>query len=189
MSNLPVAAPSVDAPRAATRLGARVGGLVLSCTCGFVAAVVLTMVVSTLVGLRTLTVLSGSMTPVLRAGDLVVVERISPLEARVGDVITFRDPANGARLITHRVRTYTLRGRTVSFVTRGDANRSSEEWTIPVNGEIGRAVMHVPKLGYVTARAGSRIGRGLLIVVPALLLAGLALRRIWAPAEASDARP
>lgn len=187
--SLPVAASPVEASRTVTRLGARLGALALACAAGFVVAVVVAVTLSALVGFRTLTVLSGSMTPTFAAGDLVVVQRISPLEAKVGDVITFRDPVNGARLITHRVRTYTLRGRTVSFVTRGDANSSSEEWAIPVDGEVGRAVLHVPKLGYVTARAGSRIGRGLLIALPALLLGALALRSIWAPAEARDARP
>ena len=43
-------------------------------------------------GARPYTVLTGSMEPTISPGDVVIDERISPLEARVGDVVTFRDP-------------------------------------------------------------------------------------------------
>jgi signal peptidase len=152
-----------------------VGWLVL----GFAIAAAAVVTVPTAFGYRTLTVLSGSMEPALHPGDLIVVDRISPLDARIGDIVTFRDPADSGRLITHRVRSFAIHGDTVSFVTRGDVNTGVERWRIPADGEMGRAVLRFPKLGYVTVRAGSRAGRLLLIALPALLLAVLALRSIW----------
>src|SRR5829696_3648257 len=65
---------------------------------------------------RPLAVLSGSMEPVLGTGDITVVRTIEPLDARPGDIVTFRDPNNGDRLITHRVRAMRAQGASVSFV-------------------------------------------------------------------------
>ncbi len=59
---------------------------------------------STFAGFRSFTVLSGSMEPAISTGDVVVNERVGPLETRPGDVLTFRDPTRQGRLITHRLR-------------------------------------------------------------------------------------
>ena len=70
-------------------------------------------------------------------------------------------------------------GTQVSFVTQGDANTGQERWNVPVDGQIGRVLYRVPKIGYAlawTQAPGGRIG---LIVIPALLLIALALSRIW----------
>ncbi len=149
---------------------------------GFAVGTAAVATLPTAFGYRTLAVLSGSMEPALHPGDAIVVDRISPLDARIGDIVTFRDPADQGRLITHRVRSYSIRAKTVSFVTRGDANTGVERWQIPADGELGRAALRLPKLGYVTVRVGSRVGRLLLIALPAFLLTLLALRRIWASA-------
>jgi signal peptidase I len=130
---------------------------------------------------ETLTVLSGSMAPAIRSGDLVVDARIAPLEARVGDVVTFTDPEDRSRLVTHRVRRLRVAGGLVHFLTKGDANNATERWTIAKDGRIGRVEYRLPKLGYVSSWGGSRFGRLVLIVLPALLLGALELRRIWQP--------
>ena len=134
-----------------------------------------------LLGYETLTVLSGSMEPAIRTGDVVVDAKIRPLEARVGDVVTFSDPENRARLITHRVRRVQRSANSVRFVTKGDANNAVEKWNVPVSGTIGRVEYRVPKLGYVMAHLSGRSARFLLVVVPALLLALYELRRLWFP--------
>ncbi|HWO69773.1 MAG TPA: signal peptidase I [Actinomycetota bacterium] len=134
-----------------------------------------------LLGLRSLTVLSGSMRPTIGPGDVVVVERIDPRDARVGDVISFVDPEDPRRILTHRVRDVAVEGPSVAFVTKGDANTAPERWRVPVTGTIGRVVYRVPLVGYLLLWAGSRAGRLLLVVLPALALGAIELRRIWRP--------
>ncbi len=134
-----------------------------------------------LVGLRSLTVLSGSMRPTIGPGDVVVVERIDPREARVGDVVSFVDPEDPRRILTHRVRDLAVEGPTVAFVTKGDANSAPERWRVPATGTIGRVVYRVPLVGYLLLRAGSRAGRLLLVALPAVALGALEIRRIWRP--------
>ena len=44
------------------------------------------------IGMRSFTVMSGSMEPTIHVGDVVIDKKISPLDARPGDVVTFSDP-------------------------------------------------------------------------------------------------
>jgi signal peptidase len=130
---------------------------------------------------RPLAVLSGSMEPVLGTGDISVVRSIAPLDARPGDIVTFRDPDNSERLITHRVRDMRVQDASVLFVTRGDANNVSERWTVPAGGEIGRVVYRIPELGWVLMYARSK-GLFIILLGAALaLLVVLELAAIWRP--------
>jgi signal peptidase I len=150
---------------------------------GFVAGLLLAIALPLAVGGRPLVVLSGSMEPTLATGDIVVVERLRPAEARVGEVVTYRDP--DGRLVTHRVRSVRRRGSRFELVTKGDANNASERWTIEADGELSRALYRVPLAGRLLARTSSREGRLVLFVVPLLLLGGWEIRRIWRPREST----
>jgi len=172
----PVARGLVATIRADVALVLRIAAHVAS---GFAGVLAIALIVPSFFGYGSVTVLSGSMTPTLHVGDVVVEHRISPLSVRVGDIVTFRVPEHQARLYTHRVVSMEAVGSDVSFVTKGDANTGFERWTVPASGTIGRVVVRIPFLGYVTNRAGSRIGRFGLLVIPAVLLAFVELRRIW----------
>src|SRR5437867_6489971 len=54
-------------------------------------------------GFRPVVVYSGSMEPTLPVGSLLALEPAPSASIRVGDVITFRDPYDRDRLVTHRV--------------------------------------------------------------------------------------
>jgi signal peptidase len=166
----------------------RPAGLFLTWTAlGVLAGLLLTLTVPRLLGKPVLVVLTGSMEPQLTAGDVVIESRISPLDARVGDVITFRDPDRSERLITHRVRRVDATGGDVGFTTKGDANNAVETWRIPRHGSIGRVEYRLPKLGYAVAWISRPSARLLLVVIPALLLGLLELKRIWLPKESGAA--
>ncbi len=182
---LPLAAPRVPPPPT-PRARHLVRTAATRVALGFVLTVVAAVTVPSLLGYQTFTVLSGSMEPALGVGDLVVVEKVPPARAEVGDVVTFRSPDGLPRLITHRVVARRLAGGAAFFTTRGDANTGSEGWSVPLRGTIGRATYRVPKLGYVTNRLGSRLGRFAFLVVPACLLALIELRRIWSAPEPAD---
>lgn len=134
-------------------------------------------------GDRPYTVLTGSMEPTISAGDVVIDERISPLQARVGDVVTFRDPEDQSRQLTHRVRSVRRRGSHLWFVTRGDANNAVERWRIAADGSLGRVLYTVPWVGHVAVLTRTPLGLALLVIVPLLLLALDELLKIWRPAE------
>jgi signal peptidase I len=146
---------------------------------GFAIGIAVSVIAPRALGGQSFTVMSGSMEPAIHTGDVVVDRRISPLDVRVGDVVTFRDPSDQTRLITHRLRSVSVRDGVARMVTKGDANNTVERWNVSVDGTIGRVGYRVPRLGYALSWAGGRSGRLLLIALPALLLALLQLVRIW----------
>jgi signal peptidase len=125
--------------------------------------------------------LSGSMEPAISPGDVVIDEQIAPTEARRGDVVTFRDPEDQGKLLTHRVVGVRRDGSHLWFVTKGDANNTRERWRVAADGEIGRVLYTVPWVGHVAVLARTPLGWVLLVGVPLLLLAAEELVRIWRP--------
>jgi signal peptidase I len=168
--------------------GRRLRTLVLWVGLGLLAGTLLAAVAPQLAGYRSFTVRSGSMTPAIETGDVVVTEPISPLAARVGDVVTFVDPEGTGKLFSHRVQSLRAEGDEVAFVTRGDANTSTERWRVPADGSIGKVAYRIPKVGYALAWIDSGPARLALMAIPALLLLGAALVRIWRPQQPAGVR-
>jgi signal peptidase len=148
---------------------------------GAVSTLLLGLAVPSLLGYHNLVVMSGSMEPAIHTGDLVIDKEISPLDARVGDVVTFRDPEDPSLLISHRVMKIEIRGNKVRFTTKGDNSNALQRWGVAANGKIGRVELHLWKLGYPLFWVATRWGRMLLVVVPALLLGIWEVVRIWRP--------
>jgi signal peptidase I len=161
----------------------RLRTLVLWIGLGLLAGTLLAAVAPQLAGYRSFTVRSGSMTPAIETGDVVVTKPISPLSARVGDIVTFVDPEGTGKLFSHRVQSVRTVGGDVAFVTRGDANTSTEHWRVPADGSIGEVVYRIPKVGYALAWIDTPAARLALIAIPALLLLWAALMRIWRQEE------
>jgi signal peptidase len=156
---------------------------------GFAIGVGLALALPLVFHARPLVVLSGSMEPALGTGDVSVVRTIAPLDARPGDVVTFRDPDDADRLITHRVRAMHVEGGAVLFRTRGDANTASEQWQVSSKQEIGRVMYRIPKLGWALTYARSK-GLFVLMLGGALaLLLVLELTAIWRTEHEVDGDP
>lgn len=151
---------------------------------GFLAGVGLAARAPGLFGHPTLTVMSGSMEPAVGTGDLIVEKRIPPLDARIGDIVTFQDPDEPGRLLTHRVRSVRVDEGVVNFTTQGDANNHGEEWAAESAGTIGRVLYRIPRIGYALHWLTTPAGRIGLLAIPALLLAISLLRQIWRPRPA-----
>jgi len=183
VSSLSAPRNSVALPLRNVRGPRRVLRVIVLGVLGFCGALVVGFGLALATGHQAFTIVSGSMEPAIGTGDVVVVDKIAPLDARVGDVISFRDPENASRILTHRVTKMRATGDSVRFVTRGDANTGVETWGIPVSGTIGRVDYRIPKIGYVANRIGSRFGRFGFVVIPAVLLALTELWRIWRPAS------
>ncbi|MFL5735944.1 MAG: signal peptidase I [Actinomycetota bacterium] len=169
-------------------LGAARRALMLGCwsVLGLAVVIVLSVTVPNAFGLRELTVLSGSMEPTIHTGDVVVERQVSPLDVRLGDVVSFKDPEDASILITHRVQSMVVHDDIVSFVTKGDANTGVERWKVSADGTIGKVEYHVWRLGYLLAGVRGRLGRLLLVVVPAVVLGAYELVRIWRPNPRED---
>jgi len=125
--------------------------------------------------------LSGSMEPAISPGDVVIDEEIRPSEAHVGDIVTFRDPEDESKLLTHRVVSIRRSGSHLWFVTQGDANNTQEHWRVAAGGQIGRVIYTVPWVGHIAVLTRTELGWSLLVGIPLLLIAVEELLRIWRP--------
>lgn len=160
----------------------RRGGIFLGSTAvAFLLGIVLAPILLVPFGFRSATVMSGSMTPTLEMGDIVIERPIAPAAARVGDVITFSDPNDKDRLITHRVRSMSVTGDEYTFETKGDANNTTEEWHIGADGTIGRVALSVPKVGFLLGSGRGPWVRISFVLLPALVWAVYELVTIWRP--------
>jgi signal peptidase I len=174
----PVAAAPV--PPATLRRTARVClAFVLSAALGLAIGLFALVTIPSLFGYQSLTVVSGSMEPTLGVGSVVIDEVIPPLDARAGDIVTFQDPLH-PRQLTHRLERMRVEGDTAYMVTLGDANDAPERWTVKTDGQIGRVVAHLPKLGYARAALGTRYAR-LGVMGAVLALGAFLLVDMWRP--------
>lgn len=114
-------------------------------------------------GYRSFLVLSGSMEPSIGIGSIIVVG--SQDQYRLQDVITF---VTEGRTVTHRIAGMkTVSGR-VTYVTKGDANRSEDEGEVGQEEVVGKVVLVIPLIGRYVAFAQSPLGLVLLVLLPGL---------------------
>ena len=74
-------------------------------------------------------VLTGSMSPTIQVGDLIVVKDINPEAIQANDVITFGSKSSD-NITTHRVKEVLNDSGNISYITQGDANNVEDP--IPV---------------------------------------------------------
>lgn len=130
-----------------------------------------------------LTVASGSMSPTLEIGELIVVQGISNAsELRAaskpeGDIIVFRNPHDEGELIVHRAINKTMHDGLWYIRTAGDHNVATgggpdpwsgpDTWNLMISEKllIGKVVGHVPWVGYIPLFVRRPEGMVLLIVL------------------------
>ena len=116
-------------------------------------------------------VMSGSMSPTIHAGDVVVVRDAAPASIEKGDVITFHSGEDAdSVLTTHRVVDVDRSDGRPAFQTRGDANENPDPGSVPGDQVVGRVWFHMPYVGHLVLFAQSRLGVVSLVVVPSVLL-------------------
>ena len=93
-------------------------------------------------------IISGSMRPLLDIGDIVIVAKVPAEVIQLGDVIQYRRSAE--MNIMHRVIKVTTAGGTKYFITKGDANDSADADPVNPQNVVGKIVLTVPKLGWVS---------------------------------------
>jgi len=123
------------------------------------------------------TVVSGSMTPTIDVGGVVISKKIDPRAVETGDIITFRSPTNG-RVTTHRVMEVQT-GDSLYFQTKGDANEDPDPFVVPASNVLGQVRLHIPYIGYATQYARSPIVSLLMLTVPGLIIIIIEMRGIW----------
>jgi signal peptidase len=124
-----------------------------------------------------MSVLSGSMSPLIHTGDLIIDDPVTPTQAarlHVGQVISVRDTPGSPLIVTHRIVAIVHSGATVAYITKGDANNAPDSSPRPVADVVGVFSTSVPVGGYVL----NALHRPL---VPLLLFASISLGLLAGP--------
>ncbi|MBN1855951.1 MAG: signal peptidase I [Dehalococcoidia bacterium] len=90
------------------------------------------------------TVVTGSMTPLIKPGDVVIAAKVGVNEIEEGDIIDFR---RGDIRVIHRVVAIEGTGETVEFVTKGDANKEEDSDRVIAAQLKGKMIGTVPAIG------------------------------------------
>lgn len=117
-------------------------------------------------GYKSFLIQSGSMEPSIMTGDIIIIHQAGQYEKN--DVITFQNEES--RIITHRIIEINNKSEGMSFVTKGDANRSEDEGVVSASHILGKVIYVIPKLGFLVAFSKSLPGLIILIAIPALAL-------------------
>lgn len=122
---------------------------------------------SRLLGYRVFNIVSGSMEPVYRVGDLIYVQEVDPNTVQPGDVITF--VLNEDLVVaTHRV--VRVDAEKQRFYTKGDANETEDGGSVHFKNLIGVPKFKIPGLGYVADFIQKAPGLYITIAAVAVLL-------------------
>lgn len=117
-----------------------------------------------------LSVLTGSMTPTIPVGSVVVDRPVDPGTLHVGDIATYQKPGT-SEFITHRIVKIDTSKTPTVFTFKGDANRGPDIIPVPSKYIRGKVWFHVPHLGAIRDALHTKGG---LAGAAMLVLAGYA---------------
>ena len=103
-----------------------------------------------LFGYRFYNVLTPSMQPFFKPGDMIFVKLTQPSQVKVGDVVTFSPSAKSTAFLTHRVVELlpAQEGKPARMVTKGDYNNAADP-PVGLSAVIGVHVFTIPFMGKV----------------------------------------
>lgn len=131
--------------------------------------------VPTFAGYSPLIVLTDSMYPSIKSGDLIIVKSAEASEVKEGDVISFFDPdSKDSSVVTHRVVSVLADG---SFKTKGDANNTEDDTAIPPENLVGIYRWRIGGAGNVAMFLQTTTGLIVCVGVPLILLIAYELIR------------
>lgn len=126
----------------------------------------------------------------INGGDLIFVKSGAPEEVAVGDVIAFFDPASkSGSILTHRVvEIATAEDGSLEFITKGDANNTTDSDAVPEANLVGEYRFRVPGAGTVAMFMQTTEGLIVCVVIPLVLLLGYDMirRKIYEKGKKKD---
>lgn len=140
----------------------------------FAVFILITSKTEVLGGLRSFTVLSGSMQPTIPVGSIIFVRR-QPTYA-FDDVVAFKNKAD--QTVTHRIFQTTIKDGEISYRTKGDANSNVDSEVINSKDIVGKQLFFVPWIGRFSETLKNPYGFIGFVVTPTIIFIGLELLNI-----------
>ena len=130
-------------------------------------------------GVMPLIVLTDSMAPDIKSGDIIICKKADAADIAVGDDISFFDPAgNGSSIVTHRVIEIKQENGQLSFKTKGTNNNTEDRIAVPADKLVGKYTgIRFAMAGKIALFMQTVPGLIVCVVVPIVLLVGYDMLR------------
>lgn len=134
-------------------------------------------------------VLTDSMDPCIKSGDLIICQTASAEGIKENDIISFFDPAgNGKSVVTHRVIEVVEQSDGLFFRTKGDNNNTEDKDLVPAENLVGTYKLRIAGAGNIAMFMQSTSGLIICVVLPIILLVAydIVRRRLYEKNRQSD---
>ena len=141
-------------------------------------------------GTLPLIVLTDSMYPDIKSGDLIICKTVDAEDVEIGDVISFYDPAShGTAVVTHMVIDIINEDGKISFKTKGINNNTEDRLPVPEANLIAEYTgIRIPGAGNFAIFMQSTTGLIVCVILPIILFVGYDVirRRIYEKSKGDD---
>ncbi len=140
-------------------------------------------------GYSVMSVISPSMDPEYKIGDIVIIKKTDASELKKGDVITFSslDPVLQGGPVTHRINDIIVEDGKVKFETKGDANKVVDSDLVTEDKIYGKVQFKIPSVGKaVNFLQTNRTAFFLIVILPMLFIMAFEVKDIILIARNGD---
>lgn len=112
---------------------------------------------------------SGSMVPTLEVGDIIIVNGNAGFDDLTEkEIIVFHEPSFGSKVIVHRIERIND-GGSREIITKGDHNAVVDKWRVTADDYIGKVILSIPKVGYLTTFLAPPLNYIVIVLVIAII--------------------
>lgn len=128
----------------------------------YIVTVILITIVSLVSGYfkyQAIVIATGSMTPNINKGDMVIIEKVAEKDARKlkeGEVLAFK---RDNKIVVHRIYKIYLSGDEIFFKTKGDHNNAPDGYLTEAKEILGTVKFNIRYIGYPTVALYEKINR------------------------------
>ena len=115
-------------------------------------------------GIKTFTIISSSMEPTFKIDDIIFVKKIDENQLQIGDIISFIQDKD---IITHRIEKIEKNGSGLVFITKGDANSTTDINKVKLSQIEGKYIFKISKVGKIFAILKNKV---VFIIVTIILI-------------------
>ncbi|MDD5287807.1 MAG: signal peptidase I [Dehalococcoidales bacterium] len=121
---------------------------------------------------------SGSMSPAITRGSLVVASPVFTGNIALGDIVIYRKDSAKENYICHRV-VGISRNSPLVFYTKGDANAFTDTEPVREQNILARVAWHAPVIGFAAIFIKTPVGFLVSVIIPGLTIAALCLTTLF----------
>ncbi len=113
-------------------------------------------------GIKTFSIITGSMEPVIGIDDIVIVKEVNADELNNNDIISFK---TNDGIITHRIINAKKEGNSLIYTTKGDNNEVTDIERVEFSQIEGKYIGKIPKISWLLSFFKNKIVFSVILIV------------------------